>query len=159
MLPTTLQIAMLRAPFFLRLAQRRERVGGLPRLRDDDRERVLRDDRIAVAVLGSVVDVDRHARERLDQELADQRRVPRRAAREDDDALDLAQRLVGDLDLVQEHPAALERRAAEHGLLDRPRLLEDLLEHEVLVSGLLRHDRIPRHPRALRRHARGRRSR
>ena len=29
------------------------------------------------------------------------------------------------------------------------RLLEDLLEHEVLVAGLLGHDRIPRHPRAL----------
>ena len=59
----------------------------------------------------------------------------------------------GNLDLVQEHLAALDRRAAEHGLLDRNRLLEDLLEHEVLVSGLLRHDRIPRHARALRRHA------
>ena len=44
------------------------------------------DDRVAVAVLRAVVDFDRHARQLLDQELADQRRVPRRAAREDRDA-------------------------------------------------------------------------
>ena len=61
----------------------------------------------------------------------------------------LAQHLIRDLDLVQEDLAALLRRAAEHGLLDGPRLLEDFLEHEMLVSGLLRHDRIPRHLRAL----------
>ena len=46
------------------------------------------DDRVAVAVLRAVVDFDRHARELLDQELADERRVPRRAAGEDRDLLD-----------------------------------------------------------------------
>ena len=40
MLPTTLQMAMLLAPLRLRLAQRRQRVGGLARLRDDDRQLV-----------------------------------------------------------------------------------------------------------------------
>ena len=107
------------------------------------------DDRIAIAVLRAVVHVDRHARERLDQELSDERRVPRRAAREDHDPLDVAQDLIRNLDLLQEDPAALDRGAAEDRLLHRPRLLEDLLEHEVLVSGLLRHDRIPRDARAL----------
>ena len=76
-------MAMLSAPFRLRLAQRRERVGRLARLRDDDRQLVRRDDRIAIAVLGAVVDFDRHLRERLDEVLADQRRMPRRAARDD----------------------------------------------------------------------------
>ena len=58
----------------LRLAQRRERVGGLAGLRDHDGQRVRRHDRAAVAVLRAVVDLDRHARELLDHELADQRR-------------------------------------------------------------------------------------
>ena len=81
-------MAMLERAVALGLAQRGERVGRLARLRDDDRQRVRRDDRVAVAVLGAVVDFDRHARELLDQELADQPGVPRRAAREDRDALD-----------------------------------------------------------------------
>ena len=87
MLPTTLQMAMLLAPLRSRLAQRRQRVGRLARLRDDDRQLVAADDRVAVAVLGAVVDLDRHLRQRLDQVLADQRRVPRRAARDDRDLL------------------------------------------------------------------------
>jgi hypothetical protein len=53
---------------------------------------------------------------------------------------------------VQEHLARIERRAAEHRFLDGHRLLENFLEHEVLVPGLLGHDRIPGHPRALLRH-------
>ena len=70
-----------------RLAQRRQRVGGLAGLRDDDGELVLRDDRVAVAVLGAVVDFDRHLRQRFDQVLADQAGVPRRAAGDDRDLL------------------------------------------------------------------------
>ena len=72
----------------LRLAQRGQRVGRLARLRDDDGERIRRDDRVPVAVLGAVIDLDRDPRELLDHELADQPRVPRRAAGEDRHALD-----------------------------------------------------------------------
>ena len=50
---------------------------------------------------------------------------------------------VGDRHLVEVHLPGLERGAAEHGFADGRRLLEDLLEHEVLVAGLLRRDRIP----------------
>ena len=104
---------------------------------------------LPVAVLRSVVDLDRQPRELLDQELADQRRVPRRAARQDRDALDGLELRVGDLHLLEEHLAGVLRDAAENRLARGGRLLEDLLEHEVLVAGLLRHDRIPEH--ALRR--------
>ena len=45
------------------------------------------DDRIAVAVLGAVVDFDGHLRQRLDQVLADQAGVPGRAAGDDRDLL------------------------------------------------------------------------
>ena len=127
----------------LRFAQRGERVGGLARLRDDDRQRVGRDDGIPVAVFGSVIDLDRHLRELLDEIFPDQPRVPRRAARQDRDPLDGAQLRFGDLHLLEEHAAGVLRHAAEDRLARGRRLLEDLLEHEVLVAGLLGHDRIP----------------
>ena len=153
-------MAMLRAPLRLGLAQRRQRVGGLARLRDDDGERVRRDDRIAVAVLRAVVDFDRHARQLLDQELADQRRVPRRAAREDRDPLDrrAARASVIFISSRNTLPVSCDD-AAEDRLARGRRLLEDLLEHEVLVAGLLRHDRIPQHALRRLRDRRGRRSR
>ena len=61
----------------LRFPQRGQRIGGFAGLRDDDRQLVGRDDRVAVAVLGSVVHFDGHLRQRLDQVLADQRRRAR----------------------------------------------------------------------------------
>ena len=76
MLPTTLQMAMLRAPLRLRLAQRGERVRRLARLRDHDGERAIADNRVAVAKLRAVVDLDRQPGQLLDHELADEPRVP-----------------------------------------------------------------------------------
>ena len=66
---------------------------------------------------------------------------------------------LGDLHLLEEHAAGVLRYAPEDRFARSGRLLEDLLEHEVLVAGLLRHDRVPQH--ALRRLRRpdGRRSR
>ena len=75
--------------------------------------------------------------------------VPRRAARQDRDVLDRRELRVGDLHLLEEHLAGVLRHAAENRFARGGRLLEDLLEHEVLVAGLLGHDRIPQH--ALRR--------
>ena len=75
--------------------------------------------------------------------------MPRRAAGQNHDPFNVTQHLIGDLDFLQEDLAAFDRRPAEDGFPHRPGLLEDLLEHEVLVSGLLGHDRIPRHARAL----------
>ena len=100
---------------------------------------------IPVAILGAVVDFDRNARQLLDQELADEGGVPRGAACEDGHAVDLRQLRLRDLHLLEEHAAAVLRDAPEDRLARSRRLLEDLLEHEVLVAGLLRHDRIPQH--------------
>jgi hypothetical protein len=84
------------------LPQRRERVGGLARLRDHDAS-VLVDDRIAVAVLGAVVDFDRDARASSRSGTCRPARVPRRAAGDDVHALDRASHSVGrDLHLVEE---------------------------------------------------------
>ena len=131
--------------FALRLAQRGQRVGRLARLRDDDGERVWRHNRLAVAVLGSVVHFDRDARQLLDHELADEAGVPRGAARQNRDVLDRGQLGIVELHLFEKHLAGVLRDAAEDRLAGGSRLLEDFLEHEVLVAGLLRHDRIPQH--------------
>ena len=57
-----------------------------------------------------------------------------------------------EVDLRQVHVTLLHRQPTDERLLDRPRLLEDLLEHEVLVPGLLGHDRVPRDALRLARH-------
>ena len=65
----------------LAVAQRRQRVGRLARLRDEQREPALRQRRLAVAELGGDVDLDGNARIALDPVFADQARVVGRAAR------------------------------------------------------------------------------
>ena len=65
------------------------------------------------------------------------------------DLLNVAERLLRDVEVLEEDLAAVERDAAEDRVARGGRLLEDLLEHEVLVAALLRRDRIPQH--ALRR--------
>ena len=62
MLPTTLQMAMLRAPFFLASRSAASVSAVSPDWGDDDRQRVLPYDRLAIPVLGSVVDFDRDTR-------------------------------------------------------------------------------------------------
>ena len=69
--------------------------------------------------------------------------MPGGAARQDDDTVDRLQPVVRDLELAQEHVPGLERSTTEHRFLNCPRLLENLLQHEVLVTGLLRHHRVP----------------
>src|SRR5215470_10451244 len=88
--------------------------------------------RLAIAILGTVIDVHVQARELLDHELADEPGVPGRAAGKNRYAIDRAQRLVADLHFFEEHLARVLRHTPEDGLARRRRLLEDFLEHEVL---------------------------
>ena len=76
----------------LRLTQRSQGVGGFARLGDDDGQFVLLDDGVPVAILGAVVDLDRNARQRLDQELADETGMPGRSARDDGDLPESSER-------------------------------------------------------------------
>src|SRR4051812_2512558 len=62
-----------------------DRIGSLTRLRDDYREHVRRNERIAIPEFASIIDLDRNARELLDHELTGERRVPARAAGDDPD--------------------------------------------------------------------------
>ena len=69
--------------------------------------------------------------------------MPRCAAGQQRDLVDGTQVGVGDGHLVEMDLAGLERRPAEHRVAHGMRLLEDFLEHEMLVAGLLCGDRIP----------------
>ena len=114
---------------------RLDRVAGLAGLGDADHERVVADHRIAVDPLGGDVRLDGEPRPLLEHVAADDARVVGRAAREDDDAAQVAQLLVGHAEPL-EHERAVTNAVADrlgHGL----RLLVDLLQHERLVAALL----------------------
>ena len=88
-------------PHLLREADRRERVGGLAGLGDADHQRVLVQDRIAVAELRREIELDRDARPVLDRVLRSHPRVERRPAGDDDDLVDRSQGLGAPVDLVE----------------------------------------------------------
>ena len=119
-------------------------VSRLARLRDDDGEGLVVGDRLPVAVFRPVVDFDRHTRELPDHELAEGP-LPRRAARQDDDLLDLRELRAGEVHFLEAHVARVGRHVAADGLPHGRRLLEDFLEHEMRIAGLLGRDRIPQH--------------
>ena len=95
------------------------------------------DDRVAVAVLGGDVHLDRDARPLLERVAADQAGVVRGPAGDDDDAVAVAQEGVVDRAEVVEVDAVRADGAVGDRLGDRVRLLVDLLEHERLVAALL----------------------
>ena len=124
-------------------AHRRQGVGRLAGLGDADDEIALTEDRVAVAELGGDVHVDRDARPLLDGVAPDQAGVERRAARDDDDAVDVAQqRLVERADVVQVHAVGADGAIGD-GVGDRIGLVVDLLQHEGVVAGLLRGFLVP----------------
>ena len=136
-LPTVLTIARVGMAPPLRLAQGAQRVGRLARLAEDEDQRPVVERGVAIAELAGVLDLDRQVGQPLDQVLADQGRVPARAAGGEDDAADPAE-----LPGRQVQAAELRRRlgAAEPaaaGVDDRLGLLADLLEHVVRVAAQL----------------------
>ena len=80
-----------RMPPPLRLAEGAQRVGRLARLAEDEDERPVVERGVAVAELAGVLDLDRQVGQPLDQVLADQGRVPARAAGGEDDPADPAE--------------------------------------------------------------------
>ena len=136
-------------PFRFRLALRGQRVRRFAGLRDDHGERVLGDDRIAIAELAAVIHFHRKARQPLDHELAGQPGVPAGAAGDDADLANARELGRRDVHLVEEDAAGLLPDAPQRGVAHGARLLEDLLEHEVLVAALFRLDRVPENMRDL----------
>ncbi len=80
------------------------------------------------------------------------RRATRCRRRRSDHARQAGQRRRSSLISVRSTSPCSMRQRPTQRVLDRARLLEDLLEHEVLVAGLLRHHRVPRDALRLPRH-------
>jgi hypothetical protein len=113
----------------LGLAHRGQGVGGLARLADRDHDVAGADDRVAVAELaGESTSTGMRARPSISSSPSSDG-VPRGAAGDDDDALDRSPTL--ELDLVEVARRRARGPRGRAGCRDRPRLLVDLLEHEV----------------------------
>ena len=125
----------------LGLAQRREAVGGLAALADDDHQRLRREQRLAVAELRRDVHAHRDARQILHHVLRNHAHVVGGAAGHDMHLLVGAQHLLGDARLAQIH-AAVAHEGVD-GVRHHAGLLVNLLHHEVLEAGLLRGLRVP----------------
>ena len=107
-----------------------------PGLGDPDHQVARADDRVAVAVLGGDVHLDRDPRPLLDRVAADQAGVVGGAAGDDHDPPHAAQELVVELELG-EVDAVVARQPVGDRLGDRVGLFVDLLQHEGLVAALL----------------------
>ncbi len=130
----TLTTAPIVCPLLLAMAQRRERVGGLAALRDEQRQAAVFEHRIAIAEFGGDIDVDRHAGELLEPVFRHHPGVIGRPAGDDGDPLDARD---VEIELRQrDRIVGLAQIGAER-LRDHGRLLEDLLLHEVAVIALL----------------------
>ena len=123
-----------RVPLALALAQGGQRVGRLAGLGQGQHDGVAVQRRVAVAELAGVLDLDRHARELLEQVLADQRRVVARAARRHHDPLGLAQPLHVEVEAAEVGRAVGLVQPAAQGVLQRLGLFVDLLEHEMVEA-------------------------
>ena len=136
-LPTVLTIARVGCPRRLASRRRAQGIGRLARLAEHEDERPVVERGVAIAELAGVFDLDGQVGEPLDQVLADQGRMPARAARREDDPPDAAE-LAG----REVQPAELRGRlgAAEPaaaGVDDRLGLLANLLDHVVGVAAQL----------------------
>ena len=118
-------------------------------LRDRDDERPVRHDGVPVPVFGRVFHLHRDACEFFDHVFADEGGVPAGAARGDHDPLDALHRVLEREESAELRRALLLEQAAPHGVPYRIGLLEDLLEHEVLVAAALDLSEIPVHPARL----------
>ena len=133
-------------PAPLGLAEGAERVGGLARLAEDEHQGAVVERRVAVAELAGVLDLHRQVGEALDQVLADQGRVPARAAGGEDDAADAAELAVREVQAAEDRGGLGAAEPAAAGVDDRLGLLADLLDHVVRVPAQLDRVGLPVEP-------------
>src|SRR6266404_915997 len=140
----------LRALLF-RFAHRRNRVGGLTRLRDRYYQCLVVDDRVAIAKLRSVIHLDWNPRQFFEHVLAGHRRMQARSASDRLYRSELAKLGFANLHLIQIDATRRLRDAADGRVSNRARLLVNLLQHVMLEAALLRRYRVPGYPVNLRR--------
>ena len=113
-----------------------QRVGRLARLRHGHDDVVLADDGVAVAELRGVLHLDGNAADRLHEVFADQRGVPRRAARHENDAPGVHEPVAVVDHARKFHLAGVGVDASADAVDDGPGLLVNLLEHEMGIAAL-----------------------
>src|SRR5262245_15725661 len=69
--------------------------------------------------------------------------MPTGAAGDDANVFDLSKLFLGNLHLVEQHLAGIAGNASQCGVAHRAWLLVNFLQHEVLETTLLGHDRVP----------------
>ncbi len=124
------------------LAQGVKGVDRLARLADSHDEGVLAQDRVPVTELAGDLDLGWHPGPMLEGDAAAQAGVVGRAAAHEHDALYLLEVGPGEPELL-ELGRAVGVEPAHEGVRQRPRLLVDLLRHEVVVAVPARGDEIP----------------
>ncbi len=124
------------------MADRGERVRGLTRLRERDDERFLIDEHVRVAELARRLDRAAHSGDVFDHVARGQRRIPRRAARDQHDLTRCGDHGVGNAELRQSDDAGVGDAVTQR-VAHRIRLLMNLLEQKVRVAILLRLLRLP----------------
>ena len=123
----------------LGVAQRRQRVGGLAGLRNEDRQIALAQRRLAVAEFGGDIEFDRHARKPLEPVFGDIAGIARGAAGGDRDALDVLEierQLYRQRHALGRHVDIARQRMADHF-----GLLVDFLGHEMAIIRLVDQER------------------
>src|SRR2546425_7490318 len=138
-------------PGITNLALGEHGVGRFAGLSNEDKKRVRRDDRIAVSIFTRIVHFDRQASQRFDHVLSRDGGMPARPAGKNSDISETLPLVVAESDILEVDSISIERKSAENGIADGRRLLVDFLEHEMLVTALFGHDRIPRDVLELRR--------
>ena len=112
-------------------------VACLARLRNCDEQRVLVDNRVAIAEFRSDINFYDRAGQFLDVELANETGMVCRTAGNDVDLIEGIEVIRIPLELVHDDGLAVLRNALAHRIADCLRLLVDFLKHEVLVAALL----------------------
>ena len=126
-------------PLLLRIAQRGERVGGLARLRHEDRKIALAQRRFAIAEFGGDIDLDRNARVALEPVFGDEAGIIGGAAGRNRNALEfreIERQLARQHDALIRHVEIMRQRVR-----DDFRLLVDFLRHEMAVVALVDQER------------------
>ena len=129
-------------PLFAGVAQGHQRVHCLAGLRDRDDQCARGQDRVAVAEFVRELHLDRDAHPMLNRVFGDHARIACRAARHDDDLVDLAEHVQPDMHFV-EHDIALVVKAAEQRIGHGLRVLVNLLVHERGPATLFRRGSVP----------------
>ena len=125
------------------LTHRRQRVSRLTRLGHRNEQVILADEGATVSELGRDIHLHGNAGQFFDHVLARQTRVPRCAARNDEDLLHRLKLLLGNTDLLKMDGSRLLGDPSADRVHDGPGLLMDLFQHEMAIPALLGHDGVP----------------